>query len=64
MLSTIFFQSITTPFITLAVIQYPVYGVVLGLANRNGHLLRHATALLAIHVLLAAVCLIVPDQNF
>jgi multidrug efflux pump subunit AcrB len=64
MLSTVFFRSITTPFIVLAVIQYPAYGVVLGFANRNGRLLRSATALFAIHGLLAAVCLIAPNQNF
>lgn len=36
MLSTAVFDSITVPFIALAIIQFPLYGVVLGYANQKG----------------------------
>lgn len=35
MLSTAIFDSITVPFIALAVIQFPLYGVALGYANQK-----------------------------
>lgn len=36
MLSTAVFESITVPFIALAIVQFPLYGVVLGYANQKG----------------------------
>jgi hypothetical protein len=36
MLSTAVFDSITVPFIALAIIQFPLYGVALGYANQKG----------------------------
>lgn len=64
MLSTFFLGSITAPFIALAIIQYPTYGLILGFANRDGRLPSVMIVLLSIHILLGAVCLIVPNQNF
>ncbi len=64
MLSTVLLRFITPPFVAVAVLQYPAYGVALGLANRNGGLRGAAKKLLAIHASLAAACLIVPNPNF
>jgi hypothetical protein len=36
MLSTAVFDSITFPFIVLAIIQFPLYGIALGYANQRG----------------------------
>lgn len=64
MFSTLFLGSITWPFIVLAVVQYPAYGVVLGLANKNNRLMRASGILFSIHALLASLCLIAPNSNF
>src|SRR5438874_193743 len=63
MFSTIFFGSITEPFITLALIQYPAYGVISGFANRKNRLLLASAIVFTIHGVMAVVCLVVPDQN-
>lgn len=35
MLPAVFLGSMTVPFITLAIIQYPAYGLILGLCTRQ-----------------------------
>ena len=64
MFSTAFYQSITGPFIILAVVQYPAYGLLSGLSSRQGRLRLMSVILLAIHALVAVLCLVVPNQNF
>lgn len=64
MLSTVFLSSITASFIALAIIQYPTYGLILGLANRSVRLSRAPVVLISVHTLLAVVCLALPNQNF
>jgi hypothetical protein len=51
MLSTSVFHSITFPFILLAMVQFPAYGIFLGMANSKRVLIPVACALLAIHAL-------------
>lgn len=51
MLSTSVFHSITFPFIVLAIVQFPAYGIFLGFANTKRLLIPVASALLAIHAL-------------
>jgi hypothetical protein len=51
MLSTTVIHSITFPFILLAIVQFPAYGIILGFANTKRLILPVASALLAIHAL-------------
>jgi hypothetical protein len=50
MLPAFLFYSLTF-FIPLAILQYPVYGIILGRASYKGHLGRVAIYLLAAHLL-------------
>jgi hypothetical protein len=45
------FHPITELFVLLAVVQFPVYGIILGFANMKGKLIPVALVLLAIHAL-------------
>ena len=49
MLSTFVFDSITVPFIVLAIVQFPLYGIALGYANQRGRFLRVAILLSVVH---------------
>ena len=51
MLSTAAFDRVEPPFVFLTFIQYPVYGVVIGLANVRRKLLISGGVLAVIHVL-------------
>jgi len=64
MLSASLTGSIDIPFIILAIVQYPRYRVILGLASKRGWLTRVAAQILVAHVLAAAICVFVPDENF
>jgi hypothetical protein len=64
MLSTIPFGSIIVPFIVLAVAQFPAYGIILGLANGRGRGMRTAGAMLVVHALAAAACLMLIGDDF
>jgi hypothetical protein len=64
MLSTIFFESITAPFILLAVIQIPFYGVILGAANAKDKYLPLAKAFLVAHILAVAACFLFVGESF
>ncbi len=64
MLSTLFLGSITGPFIVLAVIQNPAYGLISGLANKRGRLWPTLWTIFALHALLAVVCVLVPNESF
>jgi hypothetical protein len=41
------------PFMLIAVVQFPLYGLALGYANERGHLFGRAFVLIAIHALAA-----------
>jgi hypothetical protein len=55
MLSALLFHSITVPFILLAIVQFPAYGIIAGFANSRGKVVPVALAVLAIHSTTAAV---------
>ena len=50
MLSTLLFGSITDSFIALEVVQYPLYGLLIGTANEKGKGAIYALALAIIHL--------------
>jgi multidrug efflux pump subunit AcrB len=64
MLSTVVFDSITDPFILLAIVQFPLYGVVLGVANIMGKLRASEVGLLSLHTIVVALCFILINKNF
>lgn len=64
MLSTLMFGSITIPFRLLAVVQLPLYGVLLSIALLRSRLGLAASGLLAVHAVAAVACFVVRLQNF
>ena len=64
LLSTTIFNSITLPFIVLALIQFPVYGFVLGSANEQGRFLSIGIILCVFHGLAAMVMFLIANENF
>lgn len=64
MLSTVVFASITIPFIVLAVLQFPLYGLLLGRANAKGAFFRWAAGILIIHLLSVFSCFLLVGPNF
>ena len=64
MLSTFLFHSITAPFILLAVIQFPLYGLLLAFADERRRLGLVAIGLAVVHILAAALCLFLASGNF
>jgi hypothetical protein len=63
-LSTRIFDSITFPFLALAVAQFPIYGIILGRAHVKSKLPTAAAAILIAHALSVAACLLIPGGNF
>ena len=65
MLSTFVFDSITVPFIVLAIIQFPLYGVTLGYANQRGRFGWVAILLAIVRVKQSACSLyrVLPDKS-
>jgi hypothetical protein len=63
MCSALLLGSITAPFILIAVAQYPIYGLITGLANRRGRLRLVSGILLLVHGLVALACLAVRDPS-
>lgn len=64
MLSTAIFDSITVPFIALAIIQFPLYGVALGYANQRGRFGWVAILLGVVHGLAWLAMSSVATRNF
>lgn len=64
LLSTALFDSITPPFILLAIIQFPLYGVALGYANERGRLIPAAILLCVAHGAAVAAMFLVAGGNF
>ncbi len=58
MLSVFPFRSITAPFIVLAILQFPLYGFLLALARERKKLSTLAMGLAAVHILAAALVLL------
>ena len=61
LLSTSVFDSITPPFIILAIIQFPIYGVALGYANEKRRLLSISIVLCVVHGIAVAAMLLVAN---
>ena len=61
MFSTVFFDSITAPFLVLALVQFPVYGIVISVVNE-----KKVTAFLlaAIHISLVTLCFVFVGESF
>jgi len=64
MLSTRAFGSIVAPFIVLAIVQFPIYGFILGKANLKGRMFLCSIGVLLIHLLAATACFLIVDENF
>jgi hypothetical protein len=64
MLSTVFWGSITNPFITLAVLQYPFYGLLVGIVNAKRKGRSFGLALAIFHVSAVVVCFLLVGENF
>ncbi len=64
MLSTFLFESITAPFILLAIIQFPLYGFILAFASERKRFGSLVIVLAMAHILAAALCLFLASDNF
>ena len=64
MLSTRAFGSIVAPFIVLAIIQFPLYGFILGVANVKRRMFFPAIGILLLHSIAAGACFFFADPNF
>jgi hypothetical protein len=62
MLSTFLFQSITIPFIVLAIAQFPLYGLLLAFAHERKQSRLVAIGLAVVHITAAALCLFLVYQ--
>jgi ABC-type methionine transport system permease subunit len=64
MASTYVFEAISPPFIVLAILQYPIYGLLVGRAAIGRQARKIAWTLGALHLLLAAILFIAPNHHF
>jgi len=64
MLSTLLFNSITIPFSLLAIVQVPIYGVLLSIAWARNRIGLAALGLLTMHAAAALACFAVRLENF
>jgi hypothetical protein len=64
MLSTAAFHAITRSFFLLAVVQYPLYGLLAGVANLRGKLLICGLALVIVHVATVIASFAFADRYF
>jgi hypothetical protein len=64
MLSTMFSTGITAPFLIVGILQFPVYGVLLGFMNRKTALIPGLVGLATLHIGAAIMCLLLIGENF
>ena len=64
MLSAAIFNSITNPFIILAIIQFPLYGIALGHANEKGRLSSVSILICVVHGVASTAMLLVASKYF
>lgn len=64
MLSAVVFNSITFPFILPAIVQFPIYGIVFGLANSKNKLVVSIAGVLIVHLLAIFACFLFLGENF
>ena len=60
MLSTSIFGSITPLFLAVAVVQIPVYGLILGVFAKSGPLLLASSWILVVHIFAVVACFLLP----
>jgi hypothetical protein len=63
MLSTILFGSIIGPFIALAIVQFPLYGLLIGTANEKRRVVPYAAGLVIVHALAVVACFLLVREN-
>jgi hypothetical protein len=64
MAATSFTREIVQPFIALAIVQYPVYGILLDWARYAGRVRACLLTLAAIHLIAVAVAFLISDPSF
>ena len=64
MLSTAWFHSINQLFLGLAIIQYPLYGLLLGIVSLKRKFLIFAAALAIFHACFAVAAVAFADESF
>jgi len=64
MLSTAVFQSITSSFLVVAVIQFPIYGFLIGLYARQRKALMASGAILIVHLVALGLAFYLTSRNF
>jgi hypothetical protein len=64
MLSVVFGHSITTPFVSLAFLQFPLYGLILGAVFRSSRFRSVAISLSVLHIVVLIVVLKFSDPGF
>ena len=64
MLSTVPFGRINRPFIMLALVQYPLYGLLLGVANLKREALICGVALVIVQCSAVVACLLLIGESF
>jgi len=56
--------TITNPFMAFAIVQFPLYGFILSIANVKGRHLPSLVALIVVHSLAVAACFLLLNENF
>ena len=64
MLSTHLFESITSPFLFLALVQFPLYGLVLAMASLKGKDWQVSSVLATVHAIAVMLCFVIPMPSF
>lgn len=64
MISTGFLHAITLPFIVLACVQFPAYGVILSVANKRGKLGPVALGVVTVHLAMTALAFVFSYSGF
>jgi uncharacterized membrane protein len=64
MLSAIALKSITIPFMVIAVLELPTYGVLLGTGWSRGKLKIYSIGLLFLHTSAVISCFVIRSENF
>jgi hypothetical protein len=64
MVSTAIFHEITFPAMVGGMVQFPLYGVLLGLGARHGRPRTMIAAVIGLHVLATGLAIAVASSNF
>ena len=64
MLSVVMFSEIPVIFAALGLVQFPIYGAILGWANRSNVLGKVAAGLVIAHVGAVILCFVLINENF